>query len=425
MSTSFNWFTGVANINLPCPRELRGGPGLLAFYAAPNNDAWGPDLPRWLYHESLHFWQLVSSSHLQQLVASEWDRVLAFEANGVPPPASPIRTSYARRGAGEPFSVRELVECLARFWDVMTRGSHRLIREEGDTLQGRLAEIERERQQRGNDEQSQWEFDAFMSGGRDQGSYGAPYVWMRERARSSSLIAGVGDVAAIWAVMLFLPIAGRLALNTASPVASFIAAFDAALKPVALQKTMDRRNQQLSIHREWLGQWNAVETTMCDALGLDGVPIGETKLGVLSKHPVYRHLGNRAESMGMSIGSFANEYRAGRMGPLTPVQAANLPHEVYLALDCPWAVLALPGQPAYRWLIGGVLAPPLTRFLDVDLPATGQVFPTLPWPIPESELVAAVHDCETRHGALQRAEAALKFGLPQGAFAHTPGGMPA
>ena len=418
MGTSFNWFTGVAGINVPCPPDLRSGQGLKAFYADPNNERWGPDLPRWLYHESLHFWQLVSCSYLQTLVASEWDRVLAFEANGVPPPASPIRTSYARRGAGEPFSVRELVECLARFWDVMTRGSHRLVREEGDILRGRLDEIERERRERGNDEQSQWELDAFMSGGRDQGSYGAPYVWMRERARSSSLIAAGGDVAAVWAVMLLLPIAGRIALNTASPVASFITAFDSVLEPAVLQRAVDRRNALRSIALEWLGQWVELETTMWRALGLQGVPVGETKVGVLETHPVYRHLGDRVEAIGVSIGSFAGEFHAGRIGPLTPMQAASLRHEVLLALDCPWAVLALPGQPSYRWFIGGVLAPPLTRFADVDLPASRSVFPTLPWPIPEVELVAAVRDCESRHGALQRAEAALKFGLPQGAFAN-------
>jgi len=420
VGTSFNWFTGVAGISVPCPPELRGGQGLRAFYADPNNELWGPDLPRWLYHESLHFWQLVSSSYLQALVAGEWDRVLSFEADGVPPPASPIRTSHARRGAGEPFSVRELVECLARLWDVMTRGSHRLIREEGDTLQGRLAEIEREREQRGNDEQSQWEFDAFMSGGRDQGSYGAPYVWMRERARSSNIIAAGGDVAAVWAVMLLLPIAGRIALNTPTPVASFIAAFDSVLQPEVLQKAVDRRNALRSIALEWLGQWVELETTMWRALGLDRVPVGETKVGVLKAHPVYRYLDDRVEAIGVSIGNFAMEFQAGRIGPLTPMQAASLRHEVLLALDCPWAVLALPGQPSYRWLIGGVLAPPLTRFADVDLPASRSVFPTLPWPIPEAELEAAVRDCESRHGALQRAEAALKLGLPQGAFANPP-----
>jgi hypothetical protein len=418
--TTFNWFTGVASIAAQCPPGLRGKDGLRPFYANPNNDHWGSDVPRWLYHESLHYWQLVSSSYLQKLVAAEWARVLAFEADGKPPPSSPMRTTYARPAPGEPFSVRELVECLARFWDVLTRGAHRLMKEEGDTLDGRLQEIEIERRQRGHDEQSQWEFDAIMSGGRDRGIYGAPYVWMKEQAQSSSRLSVLGKGAESWAVTLFLPIAGRLALNTESPIGSFITAFNRVLATDVLDEALRRRDPDRSVHIDWLSQWNDLEMTMYRALDLDGLfPVGETTVDVLSDHPVYRYLRNRVEAIEASIGTLFLEFQSGRIPhrSLTWAQARNLPYEVRLAVDSPWAVLALPGQPAFRWFIGGVLAPPLTRFLDAEVLATRSAFPTRPWPITAEELAVAVFECEARHGALHRAEAALKFGLPQDAFA--------
>ena len=176
----------------------------------------GPDLPRWLDHESS---ALLAASLIQlsagARLADEWAGGARLLGGWKPPPSQPCGPAMRGPLPASPSRRGELVERLARFWDMSTRGAHRLVKEEGDTLDGRLQEIEIERGQRGHDEQSGWEADAIMSGGRDRGiQHGAPYVWMKEHARSSSRLSSLGEAAVVWAVALFLPIARNVALNT-------------------------------------------------------------------------------------------------------------------------------------------------------------------------------------------------------------------
>ena len=82
-----------------------------------------------------------------------------------------------------------------------------------------------------------------------------------------------------------------------------------------------------------------------------------------------------------------------------------------------WPVFSLPGQPTFRSLLGRTFAPPIVRFDDADLVATGSAFPDWPWPIDATALKAAADEAEARFAALNAAEAAIRLGFQQNAFA--------
>jgi hypothetical protein len=187
MTNQFIWCVGAADIDGPCPSDLAAAADLKAFFRAPNHARWGPTLPRHLYHESLHFWQLISSRYLQLLVVQEWERLGAFEDEGKLSLSTAWQVGFGTVASGEPFSVRDLVECLARFWDVHTRGATSLVREEADALGVDLASIDAVRP---GGAYSGIEFDAVMQRGADCKVYAEPYRWMPEQRGSPAINTG-------------------------------------------------------------------------------------------------------------------------------------------------------------------------------------------------------------------------------------------
>jgi len=422
MGTEFNWFSGVAEIAAPCPPGLAADRGLQPFFEAPNAPEWGAALPRWLYHECLHFWQLASSRYLQLIVVAEWERVFAFERDRALPRGA--RYAYGSVGAGEPFSVRDLVECLARFWDVHTRGATRILCEEDNDLDGRLALIDAVRYEGGY---SSEEFDGVMRSGRDREVYARPYHWMRERAAAAPAVRelpGSMESATSWAVNLLLPIAGFVALNTEAPVAAFVAAFDRGLSPDGIGIAAGRRDRRLSINLDWLDFWPVLAPGLARAVRRIGLHtwLGTAGYGVLenpalSAHPVYRHLTSRMNA----LNDVLRNMRANRVFNPPRDDSGNigdafLLRELAITRQDYWPVFSLPGQPNFRLLLGSLFAPPLVRFDDAEIPATASTLSEWPWPVDGPTLANAVHQSEARLCALRNAEAAARFGVPLDAF---------
>jgi hypothetical protein len=420
MVNQFIWCVGAADIAGPCPSDLAADADLKAFFRAPNDARWGPTLPRHLYHESLHFWQLVSSSYLQLLVVQEWERLRAFEDEGKLLSSTTWEIRFGTVASGEPFSVRDLVECLARFWDVHTRGATQLVREEADALGVDLASID------ALQPYSNVDFDAFMLRGKDCKVYAAPYRWMLERAMEAPTVQALPrplEGAASWAVNLLLPIAGFLALNTEDPVPAFKIAFERGLAPDAITMAAQRRDARHAIQLDWLDFFDVLSDGLFKVLRRRGHDASQWVRGALENpafldHPVYRYLRSRMDALDEAL------YHQRRRYAFNPPRddpdhfdQALLVRELRVTARGWRPVFALPGEPNFRGMLGGMFAPPVVRFDDATLPATASAFSDWPWPIDGNELAAAVAEMERRFDALYRVERAVHFGLPPDAFA--------
>ncbi len=429
MTARFNWFTGVAEVAAPCPSALQGHSGLQAFFEGPNHPDWGAVLPRQLYHESLHFWQLASSRHLQLLVAAEWERLLAFEREGTVPPRSGTREGFGRVGGDEPFSVRDLIECLARYWDVHTRGPTRILREEGNDLGGMLDAIDAIRPAGAY---SSLEFDTVMRTGPDCEVYARPYHWMMERAHAATAVHSLpGNVqeSASWSVNLLLPLAGFLALNTDAPVAAFLAAFQRGLSEDVLCEAAARRHPLKAINLDWLDFWDVLAKGLSRTLKRVGLPtwlapwvgFGVLESEAFLDHPVYRHLRARMTALDEELAHRRESLRMHYLFNPPPDPAEDIDQAMDLRATMVtqsdrWPVFSLPGQPTFRSLLGTVFAPPVVRFDDHDLLATASASSDWPWPIDADALAAAVDEAETRFAALEAADTAIRLGLPPDTF---------
>jgi hypothetical protein len=425
MSNQFNWCVGAAEIAGPCPPGLAEARGLEAFYRAPNDERWSPDLPRHLYHESLHFWQLVSSRFLQLLVVDEWERLRAFEEGGEIVPSTRWQNTFGTAAPGEPFSVRDLVECLALFWDVHTRSPSRIIREEEDALGVDLVAIDAIRP---GDAYSSTEFDAIMLRGADCEVYAKPYRWMLEQAKAAPAVKDLGgkiEESASWAVGLLLPIAGFLALNSETPVPAFRIAFERGLGPDAVGILARRRDPRHAIQLDWLDFFDVLSDGLFKTLNARGhyvwiskwVGFGALENPAFVEHPVYRHLRSRMEALDEAIQHqrIRHVFNPPQDDP-DDIDQALLFRELRVTLSDHWPVFAFPAKPNFRLLLGAMFSPPVVRFDDVTLPATASAPEDWPWPVDEDVLVEAVADADQRLEALHRAEAAVQYGLPPNAF---------
>lgn len=423
----FDWLSGVAAVDLDCPPPLRDPDGLLRFFNEPNAPEWGRDVPRILMHECLHGWQLVSSRWLLDLVVEEWLRLQGWQSGTPPPSPGPLRQAYGRAEQGQDFSVRDLVECLARFWDVHIRGPQRLLDEEGDNLGGLREIIDARRDQEGHGGYASMEFDALMTEGREHAAYAAPYRWLLDRAARAPAVADLAmplDQAASWAANLLLPIAAFVALNAVTPVATFIAAIDRLLQADAVGMAATQRHPLYrAINLDWLIVWPVLLPGVVRALRRSGheIEIGTSHLDAqgLASHPVWCHLRQRFDSLRRSLALFFVQQQDSQEeeGPMQVV--LQLERQVYV--QDPWAVFALPGQPNCRALLGAVFPPPLIRFTDHSLSASGAAPWFAAWPLDDAQLRTAVDGVEEQAARLRQAVVAARYGLPPNAFSPPTG----
>jgi hypothetical protein len=345
-TNAFVWLSGTVTIPAQAPEAWRRD-GLSEFYRNPNHQDWGGALCRVLYHESIHFWQLLSSAYLANGLQDEWLRLLEFEQTGHLRPASELVSGMLERRPGEPFSTLELMECWARYWDVHTRSPATIIEED----QIHVADRALLRTQQGNIEGYTSEaFDLYMQDGKDAEFYAAPYRWMLDQCDGHSAFANIA-----------FPILVFHAFGSPDPIGLLRKSLERALKSELIWQGVRERSRNINL--DWLNNWavfigEAIEPTRRD-LSMPNFTAGWDVIarGRLGAHPIY----------GQYLGRIRALFRLASLGKAEPPKEESLPAiYAYAVADLPTrdpvCIFAFPGQPEYRLTLGEYVPLPRVRF---------------------------------------------------------------
>jgi len=82
---------------------------------------------RVLFHELLHFWQTISTNFLASVAVSEWQALLDYEATGKIAAFPEISRRLHAPDPESGFAPNDLIEALARYWDVHVLGPERIL----------------------------------------------------------------------------------------------------------------------------------------------------------------------------------------------------------------------------------------------------------------------------------------------------------
>lgn len=395
MSSAFNLLTGVVDIDHSMPEELVNE-GIAAFYQRPNDEAWGDEIGRVLYHESIHFWHVLASGYLANVVAQEWIRLEHYDATGEVMLPDDTVEAHTQRG-GYPFSGYELFECWARFWDVHTGNPARIL-DRSNPTDLVIPPGETEPAYTGQ------AFDAFMQEGRDARLYAAPYRWILERCGRDSHFAAC-----------VFPIVAFAAFQTPNPVQVLIEAFD---KAVDVDKHGELLRLTGNINFDWLNNFDSVlgqsvHPTIRD-LKIPSHTTGLTVIerGPLRSHPVYAMYPEQAPTIVGELRMIDAQATAEQMSAGRQVEVLAAFDMAAKSVDL---VYALPGQPEYRGLLGSHLRPPriqfLNRVVDMRRPVTARLREGGP-----ETIGSAVDEVAHRSDRFARAKKAASLGLPPDAF---------
>ncbi len=425
----FDWFTGLATVAAKCPKALLQPNGPQRFFESPNHADFGTRVPRVLMHESLHMFQLAGSSWLQRLVAEEWSRVLVLERTGMAPPPGSLRSAFGRPQPGFPFSVRDLVECLARFWDMHMRGPDRVLEEEAfPDPKGTFAALRKARQAKQVIPYTVLEYNAAMQASALYDSYPRLYLQMFQAALNSPAVKRLGRHdpgrnanRASWAVNVLLPIAGFVALNTSDPVRAFIMCMDKVLgeaEGLRLATAADNVNELIELDQ--LACWSQLVEPLSLVLSEANLVPRASLTGPMEEegwreHPVWRHLPRRFEGLCKGLSAMLSQ-PPGQPDPQRPWLPLLQSLLRSVLEEHAFAACGLMGVPAFRLQLGAAFAPPMLCFADAQLCATNFAASIAPWPLTEKELIAAVKDAVHRHRALRNADFAAKFSIQSGTF---------
>lgn len=430
VENGFDWFTGSASFAARCPPGLARPKGLLGFFVSPNDPDFGTVVPRVLMHECLHAFQLAGSRWLQRMVAEEWERVLAMERTGNAPPLGPLRRQFARPASDMPFSVRDLVECLARFWDMHVRGPDRVLEEEAfPDPHGYFAAKRLARRAQGTITYTHIEYDAAMKAGMGQDSYPRLYLWMLRAARDSPAVKELGkhdpsrnEGRASWAVNVLMPVVSFIALNTADPVRAFVFCVNTVLgnKEGLFLPTVA---EDPLIELDQLATWQLLVERLSRELTAAGLPSeaslgGPTDLEGWREHPVWRYMPQRFDALRKCLTHMLTDQMVPKPDPRRPWQAVK--HKLLREVlhKHAFAACALMGLPEFRPPLGIAFAPPVLHFSDRQLAETESATTLVPWPLDGTALTAAVDDAVRRHRALRNADFAAKFNIQPDSFRH-------
>ena len=139
-----------------------------------------------LYHESLHFWQILSLGYVTKLVEQNWIRFINFEKVGTIIPYTDLESNHKVNKETDPFSAYKLLECLTRFWDVHIRGPNRIIMDEKiDLSESELYNTDSEGRYRSYTGKT---YDTIMQVGEDCRLYADPYRWMLKQSKGNSFL---------------------------------------------------------------------------------------------------------------------------------------------------------------------------------------------------------------------------------------------
>jgi hypothetical protein len=320
------------------------------FYRHPNSDEWKGDLGRVLYHESVHWWQVLSSGYVANLVQEDWAAVLRFEA-GEPAEIPDAVRHAAEASSDEPFSANELMECWARYWDVHTRSPSRLLAEDGLSL----ANVgPRPDHGLGIGPYSAGEFDAFMQDGPDATLYARPYRWALAQLSQDSRLLN----------LVFPPLVFE-AFGSPNPVALFTRAVMRVRDSQVLAQAV--RNADAAINIAWMQVYKAVVSEACRPtranLGMPSFTGGAEVIEfgrAMVTHPMYRIYRGKLRILAMRLPA--------------PPEVGDSPSvaEAAHALCCahaladPGVMFMFPGQPTYRAFLGNAVPPPRVVFRDAQ-----------------------------------------------------------
>jgi hypothetical protein len=407
-TNAFCWLDGTVTISSRAPTAW-ATEGLHEFYRDPNSAEWGSELCRVLYHESIHFWQLLSSGYLANAIQDEWLRYREFERSAcLTAPSEFVRGMTIRR-PGAAFSVHELMECWARYWDVHTRSPARIIEEDDIPVPpGRIT-----RTQQGA--YTAEAFDLFMQAGKDAHLYAAPYRWVLERSGGHSALANI-----------LFPILTFHAFGSPDPITLLEESLDRALASDLILGGLDGRSGNINL--DWLNNWGVVLGEAIDPArrkrGMPDFTGGWDVIarGPLGTHPIYGSYARRVAAM-FGFGTLPGE--AERPTSRDSVAAYRFA-VVDLAGRDPRVIFAFPGQPEYRKALGSWLPPPRVKFQGMTIHASdgrdrlhaklraqsGAEIPT----DDDGTGVRVFSDLDAGMRRFRRAEYAISIGLPANAF---------
>jgi hypothetical protein len=339
---------------------------LTPFYSYPNDPKWGNILSRVLYHESIHFWQFLSSGYVANLIGGEWDRFKQYERTGEILPQGELLQNYSIRKEGLPFSSAELVECWARYWDVHTRSPAQIIREEGIELPSTMPiEIDGGYFVRAYTSKA---YDAVMQGGKNPDIYAAPYRWLLQKTSGDSRF-----------VNYVFPIIAHHAFGSPDPTGVFSRAFERAIQSAELRELINQQTGNINL--SWLMIWeDVIEKAILSVLRETGMPnytsgFDVIQRGTLRDHPIFSEYPGAIPPLRGNLKLMRKALFA-----LVPQGIDEYKFEKYVLCDMtfhdPWILFGLPGQPEYR-VLGRHLPPPAIHFKNFTFSATRPILPRL------------------------------------------------
>jgi hypothetical protein len=409
MEHLFDFLTGVVRLNEDAPDEWRHEE-ILPFWSDPNDERWGGRLCRYLYHESLHFWQLLSSGYLAHLVFLEWGRLELYERTREVLPVDELVASHRVRPSGQPFSPSELMECWARYWDVHTRGAATIVDEEGIPIDPNIGplSVPVPGSYRGG-RYTEAAYDLVMQSGPDCKVYAAPYRWLLDRVQGHSRTAAV-----------LFPFLVHAAFGTRDPVRMFRDLVEVAIGSETISNCVARGGL---INLDWLTlrpvlRSEVVVPVMRHTLstftsGFDVIRKGLPSHPVLSQYPhMYVPNGFTRLNDPSPVGEGLDERTE-----------ANL--LVGAVLSDERAPLMMPGQAYYRLLLGHLVPPPAIHFRNfswyarrwwLSQPRKPNAGTGLEEEVSDRTFESGVSEVEARVRRFRAAEKAVSLGLPAEAF---------
>lgn len=343
MPDAFRWVSGL--VELSAPKRT--------FETRLLREPSACDVPftRVLYHEIVHYWQLLACGYLARMAAEDWERLRSYEATGQSSGAGPLRRHYVRRDAELGFSPLDLVEALARYWEVHVIGPHRVFELDVENPL-RLIDPKRVRQYDKAKAEGRIvhpETGAYSSLAFDMamecsaGNYAAPYLHVRAK----------ND--AVFTAALF-PLVAYFALQSRDPVPVFARTIELLVIAVG-----DELPRGALIHDAWRACFSlardftnrASETLTGGRLEPGGAVLQAESM---QSHPVYRWLFTELELAAANLvgTELAAEITKGLVDAPPKIRGI-------MTLDF---FLSCPGDPTHRGFLLSWLAPPAVLFSD-------------------------------------------------------------
>ncbi|WP_455203316.1 hypothetical protein [Kaarinaea lacus] len=420
---AFDYLTGCVRLSVNQPPELEES--LDAFYQDPNNENWGDQICRTLYHESVHFWQFLASAYLGNMISAEWKRIETYRDSGEITETSELIKQFRQRVNDAPFSAYELCECWARYWDVHTRNPDTIIKEES-------IDVTLQHDPRGY---SGVDYDVLMWTGVESSRYEAPYRWMLEQVAQAPWVNAIGDSDRItkgiasYIIALIFPSVVHSAFGSPDPVTIVCAAIDRIVTKKNIGEEI-LQHKTGSINFDWLQSWTfCLGEIIYPILKEQNMPtftsgIDVITRGYLKTHPIFPAYLSRLDTLGGMI----NMENAAKDNIAATAKSEYEFQYRYAMVDAanndPWVLFAMPGQPNYRYMLGQQMRPPLVSFADKNSVAGQTAFSKLAMlegkPFDPIEYGAielhTVKDLEKLVKRFRAAEYAVARGLPANTF---------